>query len=72
MEDVGSEVPGLKSGDLVVAPFVWSDGTGEFCREGLQTSCSAREGIVDTQWGSCHAPGSATRQRRVVPIIDVV
>jgi hypothetical protein len=30
---------GLKSGDLVVAPFVWSDGTCEFCREGLQTSC---------------------------------
>lgn len=26
-------------GDLVVAPFAWSDGTCVFCREGLQTSC---------------------------------
>jgi threonine dehydrogenase-like Zn-dependent dehydrogenase len=39
VEDVGSEVSGLRTGDLVVAPFVWSDGTCEFCREGLQTSC---------------------------------
>ena len=29
----------MKDGDLVVAPFACSDGTCEFCREGLQTSC---------------------------------
>jgi threonine dehydrogenase-like Zn-dependent dehydrogenase len=29
----------LKPGDLVVAPFVWSDGTCVFCRAGLQPSC---------------------------------
>jgi threonine dehydrogenase-like Zn-dependent dehydrogenase len=29
----------LKAGDLVVSPFVWSDGTCVFCQEGLQTSC---------------------------------
>jgi threonine dehydrogenase-like Zn-dependent dehydrogenase len=29
----------VKRGDLVVAPFAFSDGTCEFCREGLQTSC---------------------------------
>ena len=28
-----------KRGDLVVAPFAWSDGTCVFCREGLHTSC---------------------------------
>ena len=39
VEDAGPDVPGLRPGDLVVAPFVWSDGTCEFCREGLQTSC---------------------------------
>ena len=33
--DVGS----LKAGDLVAAPFLWSDGTCVFCREGLHTSC---------------------------------
>jgi hypothetical protein len=39
VEDAGREVPGLKSGDLVVAPFVWADNTCDFCTEGLQTSC---------------------------------
>jgi threonine dehydrogenase-like Zn-dependent dehydrogenase len=39
VEDVGSEVSGLKTGDLVVAPFVWADNTCDFCRQGLQTSC---------------------------------
>ena len=39
VEDVGAEVRTVKRGDLVVAPFAWSDGTCEFCRRGLQTSC---------------------------------
>ncbi len=39
VEETGSEVSTVKSGDLVIAPFAWSDGTCEFCREGLQTSC---------------------------------
>ncbi|MCD0483671.1 zinc-dependent alcohol dehydrogenase family protein [Streptacidiphilus sp. ASG 303] len=39
VEEVGSEVTGVRPGDLVVAPFVWSDGVCDFCREGLQTSC---------------------------------
>lgn len=46
VEDSGSEVAGFSRGDLVVAPFVWSDGTCDFCAEGLQTSC--RHG---GQWG---------------------
>jgi len=39
IEAVGAEVRTLKPGDLVVAPFAWSDGTCVFCRQGLQTSC---------------------------------
>ncbi|WP_250563331.1 zinc-binding dehydrogenase [Sphaerisporangium fuscum] len=39
VEDIGSEVSGLKRGDLVVAPFVWADGTCDFCAEGLHPSC---------------------------------
>jgi len=39
VEEVGSDVSGLKGGDLVVAPFVWADNTCDFCTEGLQTSC---------------------------------
>jgi threonine dehydrogenase-like Zn-dependent dehydrogenase len=39
VEDAGADVRTLKTGDLVVAPFLWSDGTCVFCREGLHTSC---------------------------------
>ena len=39
VEDVGSEVRTLGRGDLVVMPFAISDGTCEFCHEGLQTEC---------------------------------
>src|SRR5215208_1748746 len=39
VEAVGSDVRSVKAGDLVVAPFLWSDGTCVFCREGLHTSC---------------------------------
>ncbi|MBT2458016.1 zinc-dependent alcohol dehydrogenase family protein [Streptomyces sp. ISL-86] len=39
VEDTGSEVTTVKKGDLVVVPFAISDGTCEFCREGLHTSC---------------------------------
>src|SRR5258706_4715199 len=39
VEDVGADVRTVKRGDLVVAPFAWSDGTCVFCQEGLQTSC---------------------------------
>src|SRR5829696_6121206 len=39
VDDVGAEVRNLKRGDLVVMPFASSDGTCEFCREGLPTAC---------------------------------
>src|SRR5512133_1986202 len=39
VEDVGSEVNTIKAGDLVVSPFLWSDGTCVFCREGLHSEC---------------------------------
>lgn len=39
VEELGSEVSGLERGDLVVAPFAYSDNVCEFCREGLHTSC---------------------------------
>jgi threonine dehydrogenase-like Zn-dependent dehydrogenase len=40
VEEVGSEVRGFRPGDSVIAPFVMSDGTCEFCHAGLQTSCT--------------------------------
>jgi threonine dehydrogenase-like Zn-dependent dehydrogenase len=59
VEDVGSDVSGLASGDLVVAPFVWADNTCDFCREGLQTSC--RHGGVWGRDGIDGGQGEAVR-----------
>jgi threonine dehydrogenase-like Zn-dependent dehydrogenase len=39
VDEIGSDVKTMKAGDLVISPFVWSDGTCVFCREGLHTSC---------------------------------
>lgn len=39
VEETGADVSGLKSGDLVLAPFMYADNTCDFCQEGLQTSC---------------------------------
>ena len=39
VEDVGPEVRTVRSGDLVVMPFAFSDGTCAFCHEGLHTAC---------------------------------
>src|SRR5256714_12429225 len=39
VESVGTDVRTIKRGDLVVMPFAYSDGTCDFCHEGLQTSC---------------------------------
>ncbi len=39
VEDVGSEVRTVRRGDMVVAPFAYSDGTCEFCQAGLHCSC---------------------------------
>lgn len=61
IEDLGADVQGFKAGDLVVAPFVWSDGTCDFCQEGLQTSCRhgglwGRDGIDGGQGEAVRVP----------------
>ncbi|MEU6548847.1 zinc-dependent alcohol dehydrogenase family protein [Streptomyces sp. NPDC046915] len=61
VEETGADVAGLKAGDLVVAPFVWSDNTCAFCREGLHTSCLhggtwARDGIDGGQGEAVRVP----------------
>lgn len=52
VEELGSDVTGVAVGDFVIAPFVASDGTCDFCREGLQTSC--RHG---DHWGGTNDGG---------------
>ncbi|MGW9448644.1 zinc-dependent alcohol dehydrogenase family protein [Streptomyces sp. NPDC055632] len=59
VEEVGSEVTGFTRGDFVVAPFVWSDGTCDYCREGLHTSCP--EGGFWGEVGSDGGQGEAVR-----------
>jgi threonine dehydrogenase-like Zn-dependent dehydrogenase len=39
VEDVGAQVTNLAKGDLVVAPFAFSDGTCPNCRNGITTAC---------------------------------
>lgn len=45
VEDVGSDVSKITAGDVVVSPFLWSDGTCVFCREGLQSEMSPRRQV---------------------------
>ena len=60
VEAVGAEVRTVKKGDLVVAPFAWSDGTCEFCREGLYTSC-----LHGGWWGGTDLDGGQGEAVRV-------
>lgn len=39
VEDTGADVRTVRAGDFVVVPFVSSDNTCVFCREGLHSSC---------------------------------
>ena len=60
VEEVGSDVADSQRGDFVIAPFVWSDNTCDFCREGLHTSCRHGGG-----WG---APGLDAGQGEAVRV----
>jgi len=64
VESVGADVRAVKPGDLVVMPFAWSDGTCEFCCEGLQTSC-----VHGGFFGNEEIPGAQSEAVRV-PLAD--
>ena len=64
VEAVGRDVRTVKRGDLVVAPFAWSDGTCEFCQHGLQTSC-----LHGGWWGGAELDGGQGEAVRV-PLAD--
>jgi threonine dehydrogenase-like Zn-dependent dehydrogenase len=57
VEAVGVDVQTVKAGDLVVSPFLWSDGTCVLCREGLQSEClhGGRYGFDDVDGGQGEA-----------------
>jgi len=64
VEATGPDVRTVKKGDLVVAPFAWSDGTCEFCLQGLQTSC-----LHGGWWGGVTLDGGQGEAVRV-PLAD--
>jgi threonine dehydrogenase-like Zn-dependent dehydrogenase len=57
VEAVGAEVRTIKTGDVVVSPFLWSDGTCVFCREGLHSDClhGGRYGFYEVDGGQGEA-----------------
>lgn len=60
VEAVGKDVHKIKVGDLVAAPFAWSDGTCEFCQQGLHTSC-----LHGGWWGGTELDGGQGEAVRV-------
>jgi threonine dehydrogenase-like Zn-dependent dehydrogenase len=57
VEDIGEDVRTLRVGDLVVSPFLWSDGSCVFCQEGLPSEClhGGRYGGDDVDGGQGEA-----------------
>lgn len=60
VEAIGKDVRKIKVGDLVAAPFAWSDGTCEFCQQGLHTSC-----LHGGWWGGTELDGGQGEAVRV-------
>jgi threonine dehydrogenase-like Zn-dependent dehydrogenase len=68
IEAVGGDVHTLRTGDLVVMPFAYSDGTCAFCREGLQTSCihGGFFGTAETEGAQAEAVRVPARRRNAL------
>lgn len=64
VQEIGAEVRTVRVGDVVIVPFVFSCGTCDFCREGLQTSCRVAGLSVPT------GAGGAQAQFRRIPFAD--
>ena len=60
VDAAGADVRTVKPGDVVVAPFAWSDGTCVFCQEGLHTSC-----LHGGWWGGTELDGGQGESVRV-------
>ncbi|MET8408501.1 zinc-dependent alcohol dehydrogenase family protein [Streptomyces sp. NPDC005195] len=60
VEETGPEVRTVKPGDVVVAPFTYSDGTCENCLRGLPTSC-----VHGGPWGVAGVDGGQGQAARV-------
>jgi len=60
VEDIGDAVRRVKVGDVVVSPFLWSDGSCVFCKEGLHS-----EGLHGGKYGGADGDGGQGEAVRV-------
>jgi threonine dehydrogenase-like Zn-dependent dehydrogenase len=65
VEAVGADVRKVKKGSFVIMPFAYSDGTCEFCHEGLQTAC-----VHGGFFGSSEEEGGAQAEAIRIPLAD--
>jgi threonine dehydrogenase-like Zn-dependent dehydrogenase len=65
VEAIGADVRKVKKGDFVVMPFAYSDGTCDFCHEGLQTAC-----VQGWFFGSTEEVGGAQAEAIRIPLAD--
>jgi threonine dehydrogenase-like Zn-dependent dehydrogenase len=65
VEAVGSDVRKVKKGDFVVMPFAFSDGSCDFCHEGLPTSC-----VHGGFFGYSEGVGGAQAEAVRIPFAD--
>ncbi len=65
VEATGKGVRKIKKGDFVVMPFAFSDGSCEFCHEGLQTAC-----VHGGFFGYTEGVGGAQAEAVRIPLAD--
>lgn len=65
IEEAGDETGGLRAGDRVIAPFLYSDNTCPNCLRGLQTSCVNGGGYGSTQADGSFVDGGQGEYVRV-------
>jgi len=70
VEATGADVRTVSTGQLVVTPFVWSDGTCVICRAGIHTSClhGGRYGVDGVDGGQGEAVRVPQADGTLVPM----
>ncbi len=64
VEETGSAVTTVRPGDLVIAPFAWSDNTCAVCRDGFQTACpTGASTATRATWAASRPSSRASRSR---------
>lgn len=70
VEEIGSDVTGVTTGDLVIVPFGYSDNTCPICRDGFQTACPHGGFIAGAQAELLRVPQASGTLVRVPSDVD--